>query len=159
MNNFNTRQFRDALGRYPTGVAVITARNENDAPVGMTVNSFASVSLDPPLILWSIDNDSAFYDVFVNARHFAVHLLRSDQQQLSHDFSSEDPQHFAKKQYDTGIDNLPLLETYSALFQCAMVNRHTEGDHEVLIGRVLELDNRNAEPLVFFSGHYHSLAD
>jgi len=157
MNQIDPRQFRDALGRYPTGVTVITARDGEGNPVGMTVNSFAAVSLDPPLILWSIDNDSALYRVFTQATHFAVHILRSDQRQLSHDFSSEDPAHFAATGYDTGVENLPLLKSYAALLQCEVGNRHEEGDHVIMIGRVLELENRVAEPLVFCAGQYCKL--
>ena len=159
MNEIDSREFRDALGSYPTGVAVVTARDKNGKPVGMTVNSFASVSLDPPLVLWSIDNNSAFFDVFIQANHFAVHILRSDQQQLSHDFSSEDSDHFAQVGHDTGLEELPLLKTYSALFQCEVSNRHSAGDHVILLGRVLELQNRPAEPLVFFAGKYRKVTD
>lgn len=159
MNEIDPRQFRDALGRYPTGVAVITTRDNEGNPVGMTVNSFASVSLNPPLILWSIDNNSALYDVFTQASHFAVHILKSDQQQLSHDFSSEDPDHFAAAGYDTGIENLPLLKSYSALLQCEVSNRYEAGDHVILLGRVLDLQNRAAEPLVFHAGRYCELAE
>ena len=159
MNEIDSREFRDALGSYPTGVAVITARGEDGTPVGMTVNSFASVSLDPPLVLWSIDNNSAFFDVFMHAKHFAVHILRSDQQKLSHDFSNEDSDHFSAVGHDTGIEELPLLKSYSALFQCEVSNRHSEGDHVILLGRVLELQNRHAEPLVFFAGKYRNITD
>ncbi|NOX69764.1 MAG: flavin reductase family protein [Gammaproteobacteria bacterium] len=159
MNEIDSREFRDALSSYPTGVAVITTRDRHGEPVGITVNSFASVSLDPPLILWSIDNDSGFYDVFMQTNHFAVHILRSDQRQLSHDFSSENANHFDDVGHDTGIANLPLLKTYSAVFQCEVSNRHSEGDHVILLGRVLELQNRPAKPLVFFAGHYHKIAD
>lgn len=157
MNVIDSRQFRDALGSYPTGVAIITARDKGGKPVGMTVNSFASVSLHPPLVLWSIDNDSAFIDVFMRANHFAVHILRSDQQQLSHDFSRDDSDYFAEVGHDTGIKELPLLKTFSTLFQCEVSNRHSEGDHVILLGRVLDLQNRSAEPLVFFSGNYHKI--
>jgi len=159
MNEIDPRQFRDALGRYPTGVTVITTRDSKGSPVGMTVNSFASVSLDPPLILWSIDNDSALFDVFTKASHFAVHILKSDQQQLSHNFSSEDPDHFAAAGYEAGIENLPLLKSYAALLQCEVSNRHEEGDHVILLGRVLDLENRVADPLVFCAGQYRKLAD
>ena len=157
MNEIDSREFRDALGSFPTGVAIITARDEDGNPVGMTVNSFASVLLEPPLVLWSIDNNSAFFDVFMQASHFAVHILRSDQQRLSHDFSSEDSDHFAEVAHDSGIEELPLLKSYSALFQCEVRSRHPAGDHVILLGRVLELQKRPAEPLVFFAGKYYKI--
>ena len=149
MNETDSREFRDALGSFPTGVAIITARDQDGKPVGMTVNSFASVSLAPPLVLWSIDNNSAFFDVFMQASHFAVHILRSDPQRLSHDFSSEDSDHFAEVGYDPGIEELPLLKSYSALFQCEVRSRHPAGDHVILLGRVLELRKCPAEHWYF----------
>jgi len=158
MNEIDSREFRDALGSYPTGVAIITARDQDGKPIGMTVNSFASVSLAPPLVLWSIDNSSTFFDAFMQASHFAVHILRSDQQQLSHDFSSEDSDHFAEVEHDPGIEELPLLKSYLALFQCEVKSRHPEGDHVILLGRVLELQHRPAESLVFFAGKYHKIS-
>jgi flavin reductase (DIM6/NTAB) family NADH-FMN oxidoreductase RutF len=159
MKTIDPRQFRDALGRYPTGVTVITTRDGKGRPVGMTVNSFASVSLDPPLVLWSIDVRSAMFDVFMQASHFAVHILTSEQQQMSHDFSSEDVDHFSAAGHDTGIKNLPLLKSYAALLQCEVSNRHEEGDHVILLGRVLELESNGADPLVFCGGRYRALTD
>jgi flavin reductase (DIM6/NTAB) family NADH-FMN oxidoreductase RutF len=159
MSELDSRAFRDALGSYPTGVAVITTLDESGKAIGMTVNSFSSVSLDPPLVLWSIDKKSAFFDVFSHADHYAVHVLRSDQKQLSHDFSSEDPDHFAEIEYDKGIANLPLLKSCSALFQCKVRSRYDEGDHVILIGRVLDIRNFPAESLVFVEGGYKRIVD
>ena len=159
MSEIDSREFRDALGSYPTGVAIITTLEASGKPIGMTVNSFSSVSLDPPLVLWSIDKKSAFFDVFMHADHYAVHVLRRDQQQLSHDFSSEDPDHFAEIEYDKGIANLPLLKSCSALFQCEVRSRYDEGDHVILIGRVLDISNFPAESLVFVEGGYKRIVD
>lgn len=159
MKAIDSREFRDALGSYPTGVAIITTLDPSGNPIGMTVNSFSSVSLDPPLVLWSIDRKSAYFDVFLRADHFAVHVLREDQQNLSRDFSSESPGHFASLEYDRGIANLPLLKSYSALFQCETRSLYDEGDHVILIGRVIDIRNVVAKSLVFVEGSYKRIAD
>ena len=159
MSKIDSRAFRDALGSYPTGVAVITTLEKGGKPIGMTVNSFSSVSLDPPLVLWSIDKKSAFFEVFIHTDHYAVHILRRDQQQLSHDFSRADPAHFAEVEYEKGIADLPLLKSCSALFQCEVRSRYDEGDHVILIGRVLDIRNFPAESLVFVEGGYKRIVD
>jgi len=159
MSGIESRELRDALGSYPTGVVAVTTLDRSGKPIGMTVNSFSSVSLDPPLVLWSIDKKSAFFDVFVRTDHYAVHVLGQDQQQLSHDFSIGDPDHFAGIEYDSGIAGLPLLTSCLALFQCEVRSRYEEGDHVILVGRVLDIRNNPAEPLVFVEGGYKRIVD
>lgn len=159
MNGIDSRALRDALGSYPTGVVAVTTLDRSGKPIGITVNSFSSVSLDPPLVLWSIDKKSAFFDVFVRADHYAVHVLGQDQQQLSHDFSIGDPDHFADIEYDSGIAGLPLLKSCLALFQCEVRSRYEEGDHFILVGRVLDIRTNPGEPLVFVDGSYKRIVE
>ncbi len=157
MNSISPENFRSALGYYATGITIVTARGINGDPVGMTANSFASVSLDPPLVLWSIDSSAPEAEGFLAATHYAVHFLRQDQQQLSHTFSDHSIDKFAGISIEKGIDDLPLLNDYSVRLQCEVMNRHEEGDHVILIGQVLDVNIEAAEPLLFFSGGYRRL--
>lgn len=157
MNSISPEYFRSALGNYATGITIVTARGRSGDPVGMTANSFASVSLDPPLVLWSVDSSAPEAEDFLTAGHYAVHFLRQDQQQLSHLFSDHSIDKFAGIAIEQGIENLPLLDDYSVRLQCEVVNRHEEGDHVILIGQVLDVRIEAAEPLVFFSGGYRRL--
>ena len=157
MNSISPENFRSALGNYATGITIVTTRGVRGDPVGMTANSFASLSLDPPLVLWSVDSSAPEAEDFLAAGHYAVHILRQDQQQLSHTFSNHSIDKFADLSIEQGIENLPLLSDYSARLQCEIVNRHEEGDHVILIGQVLDIRIEDAEPLVFFNGGYRRL--
>ena len=159
MTDFDAREFRAALGDYATGVTIITTLDVNGQPVGLTANSFASVSLDPPLVLWSIDKNSQLFDTFLQAEHYAVHVLRDDQQELALKFSDDDAVRFVEETYERGIAALPLLENYCTLFQCEVHSRLTEGDHTILIGRVLSISDQSARPLLFHKGQYKGLQD
>ena len=157
MSSNSPRLFRTALGNYATGITVITAPGINGESVGMTANSFASVSLEPPLVLWSVDKSVPEANDFVAAGHYAVHVLHQDQQQLSHTFSDDSVDKFADLTVEPGIGGLPLLAEYSVRLQCKTVNRHEEGDHVILIGQVLDVQVQPADPLVFFDGAYRRL--
>ncbi len=157
MNSITADNFRRALGNYATGVTVVTARGRSGNPVGMTANSFASVSLDPPLVLWSVDKSAPEADDFRTASHYAIHMLRQDQQQLSHTFGDDSVDKFADLKIARGVADLPLLDGYSARLQCEVVSRHIEGDHIILVGQVLDIRIESAEPLVFFDGVYRRL--
>ena len=159
MTDFDARQFRTALGDYATGVTIITAVDAAGEAIGLTANSFTSVSLDPPLVLWSIDRNSPLFDDFMQAGHYAVHVLRRDQQKLAHNFSDDDDARFAEIDYEIGIAGLPLLTSYSALFQCEVSSRYTEGDHVILVGHVIGVDCESTEPLLFHNGKYKGLRD
>ena len=159
MTDIDARQFRTALSDYATGVTIITTLDAAGQALGLTVNSFTSVSLDPPLVLWSIDKDSPLFDGFMQADHYAVHVLRQDQRELAQNFSDDDAARFAEMTYDSGIAGLPLLENYSTLLQCEVKNRHIEGDHVILVGRVIGICNESAAPLLFHQGRYNRLQD
>jgi len=149
----NCRAFRRSLGQYPTGVAVITARH-NGGLVGMTVNSFASVSLDPPLILWSIRRESQSCDAFRSVEHFAVNVLAHDQVQVSQWFSTAHPEKFKMITWDAGLGGAPLIHGTVAQLECQRVSVQDAGDHLILIGEVKQHAHFDGKSLVFSGGEY-----
>lgn len=146
--------FRRALGTFTTGVTVITTVDRSGADVGITANSFNSVSLDPPMVLWSIDKSSSNLEAFTTATHFAVHVLASDQDELASRFATRGVDRFAGLAVERGTAGLPLLAGCAARFQCRMAFRYEGGDHTILVGEVLAFDHEAREPLVYKSGRY-----
>jgi 4-hydroxyphenylacetate 3-hydroxylase, reductase component len=157
MSDIDSKIFRNALGSFATGVAVVTALDPQDKPMGLTINSFASLSLDPPLVLWSIDQHSDLYDQFCQADHYAIHVLREDQQPLSNHFTKAGDDQFDQIDIEHGISALPLLFDYTARFQCKVVQRYEGGDHVILVGHVLDIKHSPAQPLIFHAGQYAKL--
>lgn len=151
---FDTRSFRRALGNFATGVTVVTAQTAEGVKAGVTANSFNSVSLDPPLVLWSIDKKSGSYDVFNSASHFAVNILTSNQIDLSNQFARNNTDKFAGITTETGLGNAPLLSDCSARFQCEKYQQIDAGDHWILIGKVVAFDDFGRAPLVYHQGVY-----
>jgi len=147
------RAFRRCLGQYPTGVTVITARH-GDEVVGMTVNSFASVSLEPPLILWSIRRESRSVVAYRNADHFAVNILAHDQVQVSQWFGMGHPESFELVLWETGLGGAPLIHGSVAQLECQRVSVQEAGDHLILIGEVQRYARFDAKPLTFSNGEY-----
>lgn len=150
------RRFRTALGRFATGVAVITTRT-GAGPIGITANSFASVSLDPPLVLWSPARASLRFAAFAECSHMAIHVLAADQLALA--------QHFASRavpagleQCPCGIGGVPLLPDVLTRLECAVEAVYPGGDHAIVLGRVLRVESRPGRPLVFHDGAYTVLA-
>ncbi len=148
------RLFRRALGNFATGVTVMTARGPDGQQVGVTANSFNSVSLDPPLILWSIDKRSGSYPVFRDASHFAVNILAADQIELSNRFARPAEDKFAGLALQTGAGGVPLLEDCAARFVCERHALHEGGDHWIVIGKVVALDDFGRAPLLYHQGSY-----
>jgi flavin reductase (DIM6/NTAB) family NADH-FMN oxidoreductase RutF len=152
------RELRDALGRFATGVCLITAVSDNQQAMGMTANSFSSVSLEPPLVLWALQNNSDVYDVFSNPRHFAINILSSEQQAHSNQYAKKgqhdlDPAHFREGKYGA-----PVIRHALVSFECELYATHEGGDHLIIVGRVKALHQRpTGEPLLFYSGGYHEL--
>jgi len=157
MANISEQSFRTALGQYATGITIITARDTDNTPIGMTANSFVSVSLDPPLVLWSVGKTSPLYTGFAAASHYAVHVLDAGQQSLSHRFANDSLDKFAGLDIRSGIGQLPLLRQHAALFQCEVTDRYEAGDHLILVGQVLDIQHESRDPLIFFSGTYRRL--
>ena len=148
----DSRSLRDVLGRYPTGVAIVTTYVDGKA-LGMTVNSFASVSLDPPLVLWSIEKASERYGIFDGAAHWGVNVLAADQAGLAH-ACALDPDLAACRSSWQG-EQVPLIDGAVAHLVCQAEAVHPGGDHDILVGRVLEFDTpRDAPALVFYRSTY-----
>lgn len=151
---FDTRAFRRALGNFATGVTVITARDSSGRQVGVTANSFNSVSLDPPLILWSIDKRSSSQEVFEEASHFAVNVLAADQIELSNNFARPKDDRFAGIEYKAGEGGAPVFEDCSARFHCEKYQKLDGGDHWILVGKVVAFDDLGRAPLLYHQGAY-----
>ena len=152
------KALRHALGNFATGVTIITTVDGEGAPVGLTVSSFNSVSLDPPLILWSLDRRALSLPVFHAAPYFAVHVLCNMQMDLSNRFAKSGIDKFEGVTFERGIGNVPILSGCSAVFQCATVHRYPGGDHIIYVGEVKEYVSEPREPLIFHGGRYARLA-
>ena len=148
------RDFRNALGTYATGVTIITASGSDGKPYGLTCNSFASVSLNPPLVLWSLVLYSSSLSVFQNAGHFAVNVLGASQQALANKFAKSSEDKFVGVEWTPGVGNAPLLKDSVANFQCRSVNRYYGGDHVIFLGAVEAYAYNRNEPLLFARGAY-----
>ncbi len=153
---FDPRAFRRALGNFATGVTIMTAA-AGGRRVGVTANSFNSVSLEPALILWSIDKHSTSYEVFNDASHFAVNILAADQIDLSNQFARHSEDKFAGIEPETGAGGAPLLGDCAARFQCEMHQQVDGGDHWILIGKVVAFDDLGRAPLLYHQGVYSSV--
>ena len=151
------KAFRSALGQFATGVTVVTTLDSQGNKIGMTANSFSSVSLEPMLVLWSIARTSNAFDDFINADRFAIHVLNSEQQAVSNQFASKCEDRFCNVDHGEGLGGVPLLKEYSAVFQCQPEHQYDGGDHVIIVGRVLEFDNRGLPPLIFHAGRYADL--
>ena len=147
-------EFRRALSCFATGVAVVTTRDACGARVGMTISSFNSVSLDPPLVLWSIANDAYSFDTFMHVDYFAVNVLTMDQQDLSARFATQGIDKFAGLACREGLHGMPILPEYAACFECRTEHRYQGGDHTIVVGRVLRLEDRESDPLIFYRGRF-----
>ena len=154
----NSGDFRTALGSFATGVTIVTTITPDGADVGMTANSFNSVSLDPPMVLWSIGKNALSRPAFAAADHFAVHILASDQEELSNRFARRGEDKFAGLELERGPGNIPLLAGCSARFKCRTAYLYEGGDHDIIVGEVLEFDHFEKKPLLFHRGKYSLLA-
>lgn len=150
---------RTALGRFATGVTIITCRDASGAAVGLTANSFNALSLQPPLVLWSLRSASTNLDAFAAARHFVINVLADAQVDLSRRFASRAEDKFSEGVWSDGLHGAPVLTGSAAVFECETVSQQTAGDHVLFIGRVLKLSEAALAPLVFHSGHYHLLGE
>ena len=152
---FDEREFRNALGSFATGVSLVTTRGEDGRPYGMTVNSFAAVSLNPPLVLWSLATGSPSAPAFQAANHFAVNVLALNQLELSRHFSHPKPDKFANVAFSSGLAALPLLDGAAAQFECTRDNAYSGGDHIIILGRVIRFSRNRSRTLIFCHGRYH----
>ena len=152
---FSTRHFRDALAAFATGVTIVTARDANGMRVGLTANSFNSVSLDPPLVLWSLARAAGSMPAFTRGSHYAINILAADQHALAVRFASKDVDRFEGVAFRPGSSGVPLLDGAAAVFECFNRSRYQEGDHVIFVGEVESCERRvGASPLIFHGGRY-----
>lgn len=147
------------MGRFVTGVTVVTTLTAQGLPVGLTANSFSSVSLDPPLVLFSLQARAPSLAAFTEAGWFAVNVLGSHQHHFSRQFATPSPNKFHGIPHSPGLGGCPLLAGSLARFECGLENRMPAGDHVIFVGRVLRVTHRDGEPLVFAGGRYCIPAD
>ena len=146
------RDYRHALGRFGTGVTVVTC-DTGDGPLGITANSFASVSLDPPLVLWSPAKSSSRYPFFMAADHFAIHVVAAEQAGLCKAFA-RDGNPFDQFDWHIGDHGVPLLDNSLSRFECIKTAEYDGGDHSIVVARVTKVTSRDGDPLLFYSGRY-----
>ena len=145
---------RKAFGRFGTGVTVITTRTADGLRAGVTANSFNTVSLDPPIVLWSLSLRSPSLETFRSAGHFVVNVLTLEQLELSQRFSRPAVDKFVGVDFSDGIGGIPVLAGCAATIECAVLNAHVVGDHVLFLGQVHRYAYEHAEPLLFFNGRY-----
>ena len=151
---FDPQAFRDALGSFVMGVTIVTARDGEGRPFGLTANSFNSVSLDPPMVLWSLSLRSRTLPVFRDATSWAVHVLAADQQPMSDRFARPGEDKFAGLAVVDGPEGAPLIEGCAARFGCRARFEYEGGDHAIFLGEVVDFDRREAAPLIYHGGRY-----
>ena len=152
---FSQTEFRQALGQFATGVTVVTARSDSGALVGLTVNSFNAVSLDPPLVLWSLGLRSASMAVLGNCTHYAINVLGAEHQAMAMQFATKDIDRFAGVAWHKGDYDLPLIDGAVATFICFNRSRYAEGDHVIFVGEVERCAHRDAAvPLVYHASQF-----
>lgn len=153
------RDLRDAFGQFATGITVVTARSNEGVPIGLTANSFASVSLSPPLVSWCVDKQSNRFADFSQAEYFCISVLSAEQKHLSDLFAARswDDSVFNDVKWTSGLNNVPQIPQVSARFQCKLKHSYEGGDHLILVGDVLEFEFSPTEPLVFHAGEYRHL--
>ena len=154
---FSPLEFRAALGMFATGVTIVSARAPTGELVGLTANSFNSVSLDPPLVLWSLSQRSLSLDGFRTGSHYAINVLAAEQQELALRFAAPVGDRWAGTAWRPGVAGAPLIEGAVAHFECFNRSRYDEGDHVIFVGQVEHCDHRpGAAPLLFHGGRFYS---
>lgn len=156
---FDSINFRNALGSFATGVTIVTTRDAQGNDIGLTANSFNSVSLSPPMVLWSLAKSSKALEAFMEGDSFAVHILSASQQDLSSRFAKSGTDKFAGLELRRGHDGTPLLDGCTACFECKTTFRYEGGDHVIFVGEVQSFANNALPPLVFHSGAYKLVMD
>lgn len=155
--SFSPSEFRTALGMFATGVTIVTARAANGRVVGLTANSFNSVSLTPPLVLWSLSQAAASMAVFSTGSHYAINILSVEQHALAQRFATKNLDRWAGVEYTEGHGGAPLLAGAAATFECFNRSRYDEGDHVIFVGEVERCTHRpEASPLLFHGGQFYT---
>ncbi len=150
--------FRATLGRFATGVTIVTMRDERGIPHGMTATSFASVSLDPPLVLVCVGHESSLSGPLSRAQHFAVNMLSAEQEAAAHTFAASDVDRFGGFMFELGVGDVPILAGSLAHVECRVHERHVAGDHTIIVGEVMHGATTDGEPLLYYRGKYGRFA-
>jgi flavin reductase (DIM6/NTAB) family NADH-FMN oxidoreductase RutF len=155
--DFSALEFRASLGMFATGVTIVTARTAEGELVGLTANSFNSVSLTPPLVLWSLSRNAGSMAAFSNGMHYAINVLAADQQALALRFASRGTDRWADVAFAEGVSGAPLLAGAAATFECFNRSQYTEGDHVIFVGEVERCAHRvDASPLLYHGGKFYA---
>jgi len=152
--------FRSVLGRFPSGVTVVTARDDQHHDHGMTVSAFCSLSLEPPLVLICIEKSASLHNVLAagnTASRFAVNILEAGQEEIARRFSEEYPDRFEGVGFTRGTTGAPIIEDCLAVVECELESRHPAGDHTIVIGAVIASATREGSPLLYYRGGYAAL--
>ncbi len=156
--SFDGRELRNALGRFATGVCVITTRTEDGRALGMTANSFSSVSLEPALVLWNLQNNSEVFEEFARPERFAINILALEQLDRSNQYARKGDHLLDADHYRLGRNGAPILRDALVTFECSLWANYDGGDHTIIVGEVLDLIQRpDGNPLLFFSGGYREI--
>lgn len=162
MSVVDSDNLRQVLGQFATGVCVVTGVDREGRPIGMTINSFNSVSLDPPLVLWSVGNQAAEYEVFCQAERFAIHILDQSQAELSNHFATPADNKFLPSiATELSPHGVPVLTDAMCCLHCEAEHSYPAGDHHILVGRVVRIDRRESAtaelPLLYFASNYRAI--
>ncbi len=156
---FEIRELRNAMGRFATGVCLITVASEDGPALALTANSFSSVSLEPPLLLWCLQDNSDVYDVYAAPRYYAINVLASEQEALSTQYARKGEHALEAAHYANGKHGAPLIRDALVSFECQLEATHDGGDHLIVIGRIVDMQQREGgDPLLFFSGGYRGIS-
>jgi len=157
--NMDPREIRHVMGHFATGVTIITTKDKTGAPNGITANAFASLSLDPPLVLVCIDNKANCYNCFEESKVFAVNLLGEHQEHISTRFATKGAEKFEGIGWRAGYEGLPLLDEAIGYIQCRVAETYEGGDHTIYLGSIIAAEARGERPLLFFKGKYCRLPE
>ncbi len=154
---FSASEFRNALGMFATGVTIVTARGNGGEPVGLTASSFNSVSLHPPLVLWSLAHKTSTHELFTRCERYAIHVLAVEQRELAERFATRGVDRFAGVSWGEGRGGVPLLPGAAAVFECVNRSQYVEGDHTIFVGQVERCAHRaGASPLLYHGGMFYT---
>lgn len=158
LNTDQINLFKELMGSYPTGVTVVTTMDKHNQPVGLTVNSFASVSIEPLMVLWCIDKNSNSLSAFKSSKRYAINILAGNQEEICWLFaSSKEQSRFSKTEWNKSDNNLPIIKGVFGVLECEKVQEIDAGDHMIMIGTVIDLKKNEAEPMLYFRRNVGSL--
>ena len=160
LSTIDPSTFRSVLGRFASGVTVVTVRDSENCDHGLTVSAFCSLSLDPPLVLICIEKDASLHDVLASgniASRFAVNILEAKQEEVARRFAEEHPDRFEGIGFSRGITGAPILDDCLAVIECDVQSRHPAGDHTIVIGTVIGSATNEGRPLLYYRGGYATL--